>query len=179
MDARNLTELLKANDDNKPNHADKSGDIAVDVLPTGSVLFGTLEIQLLEQMPLRGNPAHPHFIPLLPGQKNRPRKLHQQPHAMKDSTVLDYSDLGSFEDFKSAAANANLIFAINSRDEGQRGIVWGHSLLSAISQEIIPPQECRAIGFRVDFGTTELEHLHAATQVLFGCHDGNFSEGAK
>jgi hypothetical protein len=85
MNARNLTELLKANDDNKPNHADKSGGIAVDVLPTGSVLFGTLEIRVLEQMPLRGNPAHPHFIPLLPGQKNRPRKLHQQPHTMKNT----------------------------------------------------------------------------------------------
>lgn len=163
----------------KPNHADKSGGIAVDVLPTGGVLLGTLEIRVLEQMPQRTNPAHPHFIPMLSRPPLRPRNLPQQPHTMKDSTVLDYSDLESFEDFKSAAANANLIFAINSRDEGQRGIVWGHSLLSAISQEIIPPQECRAIGFRVDFGTTELEHLHAATQVLFGCHDGNFSERAK
>jgi hypothetical protein len=116
----------------KPNHADKSGGIAVDVLPTGGVLLGTLKIQLLEQMPLRGDPAHSHFIPLLSRPSIRPRNLPQQPHTMKDSTVLDYSDLESFEDFKSAAANANLIFAINSRDEGQRGIVWGHSLLSAI-----------------------------------------------
>jgi hypothetical protein len=83
MDARNLTELRKANDDNKPNHADKSGGIAVDVLPTGGVLLGTLKIQLLEQMPLRGDPAHPHFIPLLSRPPLRPRNLPQQPHTMK------------------------------------------------------------------------------------------------
>ena len=92
MDARNLTELLKANDDNKPNHADKSGGIAVDVLPTGSVLLGTLEIRVLEQMPLRGNPAHPHFFPLLPGQKNRPRKLPQQPHTMRTGIRIGKHD---------------------------------------------------------------------------------------
>jgi hypothetical protein len=83
MDARNLTELRKANDDNKPNHADKSGGIAVDVLPTGGVLLGTLEIRILEQMPLRGNPAHSHFIPMLSRPPLRPRNLPQQPHTMK------------------------------------------------------------------------------------------------
>ena len=85
MDARNLTELLKANDDNKPNHADKSGGITIDVLPTGGVLSWTLKIRVLEQMPQRRNTAHPHFFPLLPGQKNRPRKLPQQPHTMKNT----------------------------------------------------------------------------------------------
>ena len=76
----------------KQNHADKSGGITIDVLPTGSVLFGTLEIRVLEQMPLRGNPAHPHFIPLLSRQKNRPRKLHQQPHTMKTLTTPQQID---------------------------------------------------------------------------------------
>jgi hypothetical protein len=83
MNACNLTELQKANDDNKPNHADKSGGIAVDVLPTGGVLLGTLKIQLLEQMPLRGDPAHSHFIPMLSRPPLRPRNLPQQPHTMR------------------------------------------------------------------------------------------------
>lgn len=92
MDARNLTELRKANDDNKPNHADKSGGIAVDVLPTGGVLLGTLKIRVLEQMPLRGNPAHPHFIPLLSRPPLRPRNLPQQPHTMKTPTTPQQID---------------------------------------------------------------------------------------
>lgn len=82
MDARNLTELLKANDDNKPNHADNSGGITIDVLPTRSVLFGTLKIRVLEQMPRWGNSAHSHFLPLLPSAPSRPRVLPQQPHTM-------------------------------------------------------------------------------------------------
>ena len=83
MDASNLTELLKANDDNKPNHADKSGGITIDVLPTGSVLLGTLKIRVLGQMPLRGNATHTHFIPVLSSPPVRPRNLPQQPHTMK------------------------------------------------------------------------------------------------
>ena len=71
------------NDNNKPNHADQTGGIAVDVLPTGGVLLGTLKIQLLEQMPQRRNPAHPHFIPMLSRPPVRPRNLPQQPHTMK------------------------------------------------------------------------------------------------
>ncbi len=80
----------------KPNHADKSGGIAVDVLPTGGVLLGTLKIQLLEQMPLRGDPAHPHFIPLLSRPPLRPRNLPQQPHTMKKQPL----DPNRHEDMK-------------------------------------------------------------------------------
>ena len=83
MDARSLTELQKANDDNKPNHAEKSGGIAVDVLPRGSGLSQPLEIRVLGQMPQWGNPAHPHFIPVLSRPPVRPRNLPQQPHTMK------------------------------------------------------------------------------------------------
>jgi hypothetical protein len=88
MDARILTELPRANDNDKPKHADKSGGIAVDVLPTGGVLLRTLEIRILEQMPQRRNPAHSHFIPLLPSPPKRPRNLPQQPHPMKPSRCI-------------------------------------------------------------------------------------------
>jgi hypothetical protein len=107
MDARNLTELRKANDDNKPNHADKSGGITIDVLPTGGVLLGTLKIQLLEQMPLRGDPAHPHFIPMLSRPPLRPRNLPQQPHTMKTPTTpqqIDCSTTRSLADHMATEA---------------------------------------------------------------------------
>jgi len=76
MNASSLTQLQQVNDDNKPKHTE-SGGIAVDVLPTGSGLSQPLEIRVLEQMPLRGDPAHPHFIPMLSRPPLRPRNLPQ------------------------------------------------------------------------------------------------------
>ena len=83
MTPRNLTELRKANDNHTQTDRNTTGGISADVLPRGSVLSGTLEIRVLEQMPRRGNPAHSHFLPLLPSPSVRPRNLHQLPHTMK------------------------------------------------------------------------------------------------
>ena len=83
MTPRNLTELRKANDNHTQTDRNTTGGISADVLPRGSVLSGTLKIRVLEQMPRRGNPAHSHFLPLLPSPAVRPRNLHQLPHTMK------------------------------------------------------------------------------------------------
>ena len=83
MTPRNLTELRKANDNHTQTDRNTTGGISADVLPRGSVLSGTLEIRVLEQMPRRGNPAHSHFLPLLPSPPIRPRNLPQRPHTMK------------------------------------------------------------------------------------------------
>ena len=119
MDARNLTELLKANDDNKPNHADNSGGITIDVLPTGGVLLGTLEIRVLEQMPQRRNPAHSHFLPMLPGQKNRPRIFHQLPHAMK-TPRRKLSELDKAKVREAKARERELAKATGSKNQPRR-----------------------------------------------------------
>jgi hypothetical protein len=119
MDARNLTELRKANDDNKRNHADKSGGIAVDVLPTGGVLLGTLKIRILEQMPLRGDSAHPHFITMLSRPPLRPRKLHQQPHTMKKQNWKP-SELDKAKAKESKASERELAKAIGSKNQPRR-----------------------------------------------------------
>lgn len=83
MTPRNLTELRKANDNHTQTDRNTTGGISADVLPRGSVLSGTLKIRVLEQMPRRGNPAHSHFLPLLPSPPSRPRDLPQRPHTMK------------------------------------------------------------------------------------------------
>lgn len=92
MTPRNLTELRKANDNHTQTDRNTTGGISADVLPRGSVLSGTLEIRVLEQMPRRGNPAHSHFLPLLPSPPIRPRNLPQRPHTMKTTPTRQQNE---------------------------------------------------------------------------------------
>ena len=100
MTPSNLTELRKANDNHTQTDRNTTGGISADVLPRGSVLSGTLEIRVLEQMPRRGNPAHSHFLPVLPSPAVRPRNLHQLPHTMKTAAKKSRDQVA--EDFNNS-----------------------------------------------------------------------------
>jgi len=83
MTHRILTQLQNRNDNSTHTNHAETGGITFDVLPTGSGLPLHFKIRVLEQMPQRRNPTHPHFITMLSSPSVRPRNLPHQPHTMK------------------------------------------------------------------------------------------------
>jgi len=82
--------------------------------------------------------------------------------------VIDFAALESLMEFGLCETDKVFIGAVDLRT-GNKAIMSGKEVLTAIMHQVIPPQPNTSVVFGLDFASEDLERLCAAVEVTRGC----------